>query len=147
MKLSDRKRITNTRIKIEKAARFIADSDGFTDYNLIIMLNPPRMRLATRYELEEVKFNQVCDVVCDYFDIDYNVVFMKSRIQPLCTVRQIIWYLGKEFHEIENSMMGRLTGYDHSTVSHGIKIIRNQIEVDKNIAKKVEEIYGLLTNI
>ena len=136
--------ITNTRKKIEKVARFIADYDGFEDYNIIVVMSPPNIRCASRFNNEQIQLQKICDTVCDYFDIDYAVVFMKNRQQPLCFIRQIIWYFASSIYKLQGTRIAAFTGFDHATVLHGVKVIKDQMQVNRKVLDQIEEIRKLL---
>lgn len=130
--------LTATRKNIEKIARLVADKNGLHDYNIVVIITPSQT-IKSR-----PSYDKICQVVCDYMNVDKDVVFMHHRVQPYCLARQIIWYLAFTVWEYECTGLASFSGWDHSTVLHGVKVVRIQTEVDSKFAKQIEQLIELL---
>lgn len=87
----------------------------------------------------------IINKVCDYYDIPVDAIQTKSRKHEIVQVRQISMYLAKKHLDFSTSKIGMYIGKrDHATVLHACNIVKDQLEVDKNFKKDVENIESSL---
>lgn len=72
----------------------------------------------------------VTNIVCHYFDTDINHLRVKNRDMRIVMVRHICFYLlydncGMSYQQIANYFAPSVS--NHSTVLHGVKLIRDQL--------------------
>ena len=79
--------------------------------------------------------------VCEHYKLDESVLHSKSRKREVVQIRQMAMFLAKKHTDISASRIGHLIGNrDHATVLHACKIMKDLIEVDKDIKMEVEKI-------
>ena len=133
-------KLSSTKKNIEKVARLIANQNGLFDYSITVILS----------RSENVKsrpsYDKIRQVVCEYMDVDKEIVFMHHRIQPFCLARQIIWYLAYRIWGYECTGLANISGFDHSTVLHGAKVTKEQMEVDGKFLAQIKQLIDYLNN-
>ena len=92
-------------------------------------------------ESKPLTIEEIVDKVCEHYKLDVSVLNSKSRKREVVQVRQIAMFLVKKHTEISTSKIGHFIGNrDHATVLHACKIVKDLVEVDKDIKAEIEEI-------
>ena len=79
--------------------------------------------------------------VNEVFPFSKSEVFQRCRRREYIEVRQIIQYLYSELLNISQKEIGKRTGgFNHCTIVHSIKCIRNRMAVDKRFRDKINSI-------
>lgn len=103
------------------------------------------VKKAVHVETKPLTVDNIIDKVCKHFEVETNVVHTKSRKREIVQIRQIAMYLAKKHTNSSSSKIGKLIGNkDHATVLHACKMVKDQVEVDKNFRSKIEEIESSL---
>lgn len=81
---------------------------------------------------KEVSIDYIQKVVCDYFDLDINVLNSNQRHRPIVQARQLVMYFAKEYTKSSLANIGNYCGNrDHATVLHALRTVNNLRETDK----------------
>lgn len=130
--------ITRIRKEINDHARIMADSCGLLDYNVFVVItrNPNYI---------DVSLSDITTVVADKYEnndkkISKNHIFIRSRKQPYCLIRQIIYFIGHHLCGHSLTDIGIEFGYTHATVLNGCNVVRNAMETDRRFRGKMEYI-------
>lgn len=100
---------------------------------------------TSRREEKPLTIETIINKVCDYYDISIEAIQTKSRKHEIVQVRQISMYLAKKHLDFSTSKIGAYIGKrDHATVLHACNIVRDQLQVDKNFRRDVENIESSL---
>ncbi|MBO7247736.1 MAG: hypothetical protein J6V02_05265 [Bacteroidaceae bacterium] len=100
---------------------------------------------TSRKEEKPLTIENIIDKVCEYYDIPVDAIQTKSRKHEIVQVRQISMYLAKKHLDYSTSKIGMYIGKrDHATVLHACNMVRDQIQVDKNFKRDVENIENSL---
>ncbi len=92
-------------------------------------------------ENKPITIEEIIAKVCEYYKMDESVLHTKSRKREIVQVRQVAMFLAKKHTDISTSKIGHLIGNrDHATVLHACKIMKDLVEVDKEIRADIEEI-------
>lgn len=92
-------------------------------------------------ENKPITIEEIIAKVCDHYKMDESVLHTKSRKREIVQVRQVAMFLAKKHTDISTSKIGHLIGNrDHATVLHACKIMKDLVEVDKEIRADIEEI-------
>jgi len=118
-------------------ARTLLDYNGFSDYKVSIILTKDNTVIRP-------PFRAIRDCVCEYYAVDSDVVFFKTRIQPFCMIRQVIFFISHVVYAYTVTELSSFTSYDHSTVTHSCKVVKTQMEVDNKYCEKVNDIIKIL---
>lgn len=93
---------------------------------------------------------EVHKVFCDYYQIDLDYFFNKSRKRTFIDPRQQFHFLCKEYTKLSLADIGKyykdITGvfYDHATIIHSGKAIKNYIDTDKTVFNDISNLRKLL---
>ena len=92
-------------------------------------------------ESKPLTIEEIVEKVCEHYKLDVSVLSSKSRKREVVQVRQIAMFLVKKHTELSTSKIGHFIGNrDHATVLHACKIVKDLVEVDKDIKAEIEEI-------
>lgn len=120
--------------------------------NLSFLKAPASIDMARRIlssyvttKSREVTVDYIQKIVCDFYKIKEDDFQSTSRKMELVLARQVSMYLLKEFTELSLKRIGDAIGKkSHATVVHSCKTIVNLCEIDKEFAKKIEQIKKML---
>ena len=80
-------------------------------------------------------------IVCEYLDIEEDLVRAKTRKREVVRARQIAMYYSKQLTQHSLKTIGlHFGGRDHSTVIHANNTVEDQMETDNQFHNMVEEI-------
>ncbi len=80
----------------------------------------------------EVSIEYIQKVVCDYFDIEMEILKSKTRKREIVQARQIAMYFSKKLTKSSLANIGaHCGGKDHATVLHACRTVNNLAETDK----------------
>jgi len=92
-------------------------------------------------ENKPITIEEIIAKVCEHYKMDESVLHTKSRKREIVQVRQVAMFLAKKHTDISTSKIGHLIGNRvHATVLHACKIMKDLVEVDKEIRADIEEI-------
>jgi chromosomal replication initiator protein len=100
------------------------------------------IRKAVRIiENKPITIEEIITKVCEHYKMDESILHTKSRKREIVQVRQVAMYLAKKHTDTSTSKIGYLIGKrDHATVIHACKIMKDLVEVDKDMKAEIEEI-------
>ncbi|MHB8913560.1 MAG: chromosomal replication initiator protein DnaA [Minisyncoccota bacterium] len=102
------------------------------------------LRSFTRPQ-KNISVKNVVDKVAEFYGIDEESIYEKTRRREVVRPRQIIMYLLREDFNISYPTIGtKLGGRDHTTVIHSCEKIKREIEVDNDLIKEIQNIRTLL---
>ncbi len=94
---------------------------------------------------QEISLDRIQDVVCDYFNINRDMMLSKTRKREIVQARQIAMYLGRSLTKTSLAAIGaQIGGKDHATVLHACSTVSDLIETDRNFKQYVSDIEKLL---
>lgn len=92
-----------------------------------------------------VSVKNVVDKVSEFYGIDEDSIYEKTRRREVVRPRQIIMYLLREDFNISYPTIGtKLGGRDHTTVIHSCEKIKREVSGDSELAKEIQSIRALL---
>lgn len=102
------------------------------------------LRSFTRPQ-KNISVKNVVDKVAEFYGIDEDSIYEKTRRREVVRPRQIIMYLLREDFNISYPTIGsKLGGRDHTTVIHSCEKIKREIVVDNDLLKEIQNIRTLL---
>ncbi len=103
------------------------------------------LRSFTRPQ-KNISVKNVVDKVAEFYGIDENSIYEKTRRREVVRPRQVIMYLLREdFHVSYPTIGSKLGGRDHTTVIHSCEKIKREVVEDSELAKEIQNIRTLLT--
>lgn len=108
-------------------------------------LNLELAKEVLRDLLQDVQLNltieEIQRIVCEYLDIDEDLIRAKTRKREVVRARQIAMYFCKEMTQHSLKTIGlHFGGRDHSTVIHAVKTVEDQVDTDPQFRDAVEQI-------
>jgi chromosomal replication initiator protein len=102
------------------------------------------LRSFTRPQ-KNVSVKNVVDKVAEYYGIDEESIYEKTRRREVVRPRQVIMYILREDFSISYPTIGtKLGGRDHTTVIHSCEKIKREVIVNSELAKEIQNIRTLL---
>lgn len=94
---------------------------------------------------KNISVKNVVNKVADFYGIDEESIYEKTRRREVVRPRQIIMYILREDFNISYPTIGtKLGGRDHTTVIHSCEKIKREIVVDNDLSKEIQSIRALL---
>lgn len=92
-----------------------------------------------------VSVKHVVSKVAEFYGIDEESIYEKTRRREVVRPRQVIMYILREDFSVSYPTIGsKLGGRDHTTVIHSCEKVKREIVDDAELAKEVQDIRGLL---
>jgi chromosomal replication initiator protein len=92
-----------------------------------------------------VSIKNVVAKVAEFYGIDEESIYEKTRRKEIVRPRQVIMYLLREDFNVSYPAIGtKLGGRDHTTVIHSCEKIKREIADDAVLAKEIQSVRGLL---
>ncbi len=102
------------------------------------------LRSFTRPQ-KTISVKNVVDRVAEFYGINEDSIYEKTRRREVVRPRQVIMFLLREDFRISYPSIGaKLGGRDHTTVIHSCEKIKNDLIVDSELAKEIQSIRSLL---
>ncbi|MDO8594636.1 MAG: chromosomal replication initiator protein DnaA [bacterium] len=92
-----------------------------------------------------LSIKDITKVVADFYNIDENHIYEKTRRKEVVKPRQLVMYILREDCSVSFPLIGqKLGGRDHTTVIHSCDKIKNEIREDPNLLQEINQIRALL---
>jgi len=102
------------------------------------------LRSFTRPQ-KNISVKNIVDKVAEFYGIDEESIYEKTRRREVVRPRQVIMYILREDFNISYPTIGtKLGGRDHTTVIHSCEKIKREIVVDTNLSREIQNIRTLL---
>lgn len=102
------------------------------------------VQTAIKIKRRKVNFEIIVNEVSNFYEIEPDAFFTKSRKREISDARQIVMYLTKKHTEMPLTAIGRRLGRSHATVIYAIGNIEERLEYDKNLRSEIEQIEASL---
>ena len=94
---------------------------------------------------KSISVKSLTSVVAEFYNIEEQVLYEKTRKKEVVKPRQVVMYLLREDFSSSYPYIGqKLGGRDHTTVIHAYDKIRNDLKNDANLVQEIEQIRGRL---
>lgn len=100
---------------------------------------------AVKIQKKTVNFDMVAQKVCDYYNIDSDKLFTKSRKREISDARQMVMYLAKRHVKMPVTAIGTRLSRSHATVLHALKNIEERLSLEAALRVDIEKIEASLT--
>lgn len=104
--------------------------------NILKSTSKPRKALSIK---------DITKVVADFYNIEENHIYEKTRRKEVVKPRQLVMYILREDCSVSYPLIGqKMGGRDHTTVIHSCEKIKNDIRKDPNLLQEINQIRALL---
>lgn len=87
---------------------------------------------------------EVVKTIADFYGIEENTIYEKTRRKEIVKVRQVVMYVLREDFNVSYPHIGqKLGGKDHTTVIHSCLKIKNDVKNDMALAQEVDQIRAM----
>jgi len=94
---------------------------------------------------KSISAKEVVKKVAEFYDIDEESIYEKTRRKEIVKPRQLIMYILREDFAVSYPSIGqKLGGRDHTTVIHSCEKIRRDLKVDSVLEQEVNQIRTIL---
>ncbi len=95
---------------------------------------------AIKVSRRTINFEMITQEVCNYFNIDVDQIYTKSRKREISDARQIVMYLAKKHVKMPLTAIGTRLSRGHATVLHGCKNIEERLTIEKSLQEAISAI-------
>ena len=139
--------ITTNNRELEGAMKMIVSLHRLMKKEINLSLAQEALKEFNRPSEKIITPDRIIKNIEKHFNLPENSLKSSSRAQKISKPRQIAYYIMDSILDIKLKEIGEiLGGKDHSTVIHGIKIIKDEIESDYNLKSTVEDIIKDIKN-
>jgi len=93
----------------------------------------------------QIKADEILQVVCDYFGFEVKAIVGKRRTKDICLCRFVaIWILRNNTKMSLKEIGEKLGGRDHTTVIHSVRALEGWMEGDFILKTKVHVIEKMI---
>ncbi len=111
-------------------------------------LNLNEIRNILKNNLKPKKMMSVKDVVkvvSDFYNIDEDSIYNKTRRKEVVRPRQVVMYILREDFGISFPSIGeKLGGRDHTTVIHSYEKVREEVKTDQLLSQEIAQVRTML---
>lgn len=94
---------------------------------------------------KNIPIKEVIKIISEFYGIEENDIFKKSRKKEVIKPRQVIMYILREDFNISFPSIGdKIGNRDHSTVIHSYEKIKNDLKNDSELAQEINQIRSML---
>ena len=93
-----------------------------------------------KVEQKTINFDMIVEATAEFYRLNPDVIFSKSRVRDIADARQVIMYLCHKLTSLSSSAIGQKLNRRHATVLHGISAINDRLPYAKELSVAVEKI-------
>ena len=93
---------------------------------------------------EKINADIIITAVCNYHNINIDLLHTKSRSKEMVTIRFTVYYLLKQYSCLKNIETAKLFNKTHGAISNGIKKANNLISYDDKYKQEINDICKIL---
>jgi chromosomal replication initiator protein len=91
-----------------------------------------------------ISIKEVVKTVSEFYNIDEQLIYDKTRKKEIIKPRQIIMYILREDFNISFPAIGeKLGGRDHTTVMHSCEKIKNDVKNDESLLQEINQLRSI----
>jgi len=88
---------------------------------------------------------EVVKIVANFYNIEEDAIYEKSRKKDIIKPRQVIMYLLREYLDISFPSIGqKIGGRDHTTAIHSYEKIKEDLKTDPELIQEIDQLRQLL---
>lgn len=94
---------------------------------------------------KSISIKEIVKMVADYYRIEEESIYEKTRRKEIIKPRQVAMYLLREDFSISYPSIGqKLGGRDHTTVIHSCEKIKNDLKLDTGLLRELNELRSMI---
>lgn len=92
------------------------------------------------HQPRQLTFDYIVDTVADFYHIDTDAIYGKSRKREINDARQMLMYLAKTEAQMSSTNVGLRLSRNHATVLHACKQIEERMSVEEQLREEVQQL-------
>ena len=114
--------------------------------NKVLSLNEVKDLVKNSIKQKKLlSYKEVVKIITDFYKIEEEMVYEKTRKKEVIKPRQVIMYILREDFSISYPSIGeKLGGRDHTTVIHSCEKIKREVKIDTLLSKEIQEIRSII---
>lgn len=94
---------------------------------------------------KDINFDMIVESTAEFYNLNPDVIFSKSRVRDIADARQMIMYLSHKHTLLSSTAIGNKLNRKHATVLHGISAVKDRLPYTKELSEAVESIEKILS--
>lgn len=95
---------------------------------------------AVKLRKRTVDFELIANKVSEFYNIDSDLLFTKSRKREISDARQVVMYLAKKMANMPSTAIGHRLGRSHATVIYAVQHIGERVALEKPLRDEINKI-------
>ncbi len=91
-------------------------------------------------ERKPMNLDMIVEAASEYYNLNPDVIYSKSRVRDIADARQVIMYLAHTLTGLSSTAIGSKLNRKHATVLHGIATVRDRLSVSRELSEAVSAI-------
>lgn len=100
--------------------------------------------LVKKVEKKIVNFDMIVENTAEFYHLNPDAIFSKSRLRDIADARQMIMYLCHKHTDLSSPAIGAKLNRKHTTVLHGISTISERLQVESNLSDVIASIEKMI---
>ncbi|MGM9845564.1 MAG: chromosomal replication initiator protein DnaA [Muribaculaceae bacterium] len=100
---------------------------------------------AVKIRSRQINFDMVAEAVGEYYGLDVDLIFTKSRKREISDARQVVMYLSKKLAKMPTTTIGVRLGRTHATVIYACRNIEERMPLERKLYDDIHAIEKVLT--
>ena len=94
---------------------------------------------------KDINFDMIVESTAEFYNLNPDVIFSKSRVRDIADARQMIMYLSHKHTTLSSTAIGNKLNRKQATVLHGIAAVKDRLPYTKELSDAVESIEKVLS--
>ena len=99
-----------------------------------------------KVERKSINFDMIVEATAEYYRLNPDVIFSKSRVRDISDARQVVMYLCHKLTSLSAGAIGQKLNRSHATVLHGVAAVKDRLPLVKNLSDAIAVIEEDLQN-
>ncbi len=87
-----------------------------------------------------LNFDMIVEATAEYYNLNPDVLFSKSRVRDIADARQVVMYLCHKLTKLSSTAIGQKLNRSHGTVLHGIAAVDDHRKIIPELSKALSAI-------
>ncbi|WP_290389226.1 helix-turn-helix domain-containing protein, partial [uncultured Duncaniella sp.] len=92
-------------------------------------------------------FESIARTVSDFYNIEVDQIFTKSRKREVSDARQMVMYLAKKHTKMPLKAIGTRLGRTHATVLYACRLIDERLPLEKKLGEDIARLETELLSV
>lgn len=99
---------------------------------------------SVRIKKKTINFDMIIQCVADYYNLDPEQIFNKTRKREISDARQMVMYMARKLAHMPITAIGTRLARTHATVHHACTSIEERIPIDATLRNDIDKIETMI---